>query len=109
MEKALRGKTIRVYPARVYMVCAQSGMADVKRLACTLLRCHKSGVISSKLIESKKFYLSLRVKTTSAQRMLCDVCENSERVYIGYDYDAVFSEHGRIVIAQNALEALCQE
>ena len=109
MEKALRGKVIKVYPARIYLVCAQLRMTDVKRLACSLLRCHKGDVVSSKLIEDKKYYLSLRVRTSSAQRMLCDICENSERVYIGYDYDAVFSEHGRIIIAQNAIETLCQE
>lgn len=109
MEKALRGKVIRVYPARVSLVCAQSRLTDSKRLACALIRSHKEDILSSRLIENKKFYLSLRIKTSSAQRMLCDICENSEQVYIGYDYDAVFSEHGRVIIAQNALEALCQK
>ncbi|MBQ8623003.1 MAG: adaptor protein MecA [Oscillospiraceae bacterium] len=109
MEKALRDKVIRVYPARVSLVCAQSRLSDSKRLACALARSHKENILSSKLIENKKFYLSLLVKTTSAQRMLCDICENSDRVYIGYDYDAVFSEHGKVIIAQNAIDALCQK
>lgn len=114
MKKALEAgcekkRVIRVYPARVTLMCAQSRIADSKRLAASLLRHHREGIISSKLIENRKYYLSLLVKTSLAQYMLPDICENSDKVYIGNDYDAVFSEHGRVMIPASALEVLSQK
>ncbi len=105
----LKKAVIRVYPARLPLVCSQSRLCDLKHLASALESQHKENIISSRLIENRKYYLSLLVKTSGAPRMLCDICENSERVYIGYDYDAVFSEHGRVVIPYEAISVLCQK
>ena len=105
----LKKAVIRVYPARLPLVCSQSRLSDLKHLANSLNRQHKDSIISSRLIENRRYYLSLLIKTAEAPRMLCDICENSDRVYIGYDYDAVFSEHGRVVIPCDAISALGQK
>lgn len=114
MKKALdagceKKRVIKAYPAKVTLMCAQSRIADSKRLAASLLKHHSEGIISSRLIEHKRYYLSLLVKTSLAPNMLPDICENSEKVFIGNDYEAIFSEHGRVIIPCSAIEALCQK
>lgn len=105
----LKNAVIRVYPARLSLVCSQSRLCDLEHLAAALEKRHKESILSSRLIQNRKYYLSLLIKTATAPRMLCDICENSERVYVGYDYDAVFSEHGKVIIPRDAVSALCPE
>lgn len=99
-------KRITAYPKATNLVCVTKSEKDAAVLGFALKR-HRSSIISSSLYTSGDYFLCLRLLTKDALKILPDICEHSERVYIGYDYPSIIKEHTKAVIPFSAVEKLC--
>ena len=100
-------RRLRAFPRETPLVCLASDENTVRNLAESLERAvDKHSAEKSSLILAGSFCLGLKVRTREIPTLLPRICEHSEAVCIGKSYPELFSEHGHVLIAHNALKAL---
>ena len=105
---ALGDKKIGVcaYPAVVNIVARSKNMDTARNLARILGKNYSASIKSSRLVYSRGVCLSVKVKTVTAPQMLGAICEHSDIVCIGKNYESILCEYGSVIYEENAIERL---
>ena len=105
-------KRIKAYPSSTGLTCEVGDIHGAVSLALALNR-HKGSILSSSLLKLRSCYMCIKLKTKDIYKVLPDICEHSNRVFIGKDYLYVIKEHGKTLIPSNAAEiinsSLCRD
>lgn len=96
---------IKAYPKYTYIVSCSSGLSDVKNLSRALLR-RQAAIESSLCLSDSGYYLCAKVEVDRIPSQIGDICEHSDRVFIGKDYYLAVREHMTQVIKASAVEKL---
>lgn len=98
-------KRITVRPKLMSAVCEVDSLNEAKIL-CGVLKQSLKSIQSSSFYMTDSYYLCIKLLTADADKLLSYICEHSERVYVGYDYQAVIKEHAYELIISEAIEIL---
>lgn len=102
-DKKLR---IHAYPAQVNIVAKTKNLANATNIAKALDKNFGGHIKSSRLFFSQGVCLSVKVKTFTLPQMLGQICEHSDAVFIGKNYDSILCEYGSVIYENNAIERL---
>lgn len=97
---------IHAYPAQINIVAKTKSMASATNIARALEKNFGVFIKSSRLYFSQGVCLSVKVKTFTLPQMLGQICEHSDAVYIGKNYDSILCEYGSVIYENNAIERL---
>ena len=105
---------IRAYPKFTKVVSAYGSLSDIKALSRKLT--DKERLSSSSLYSRKsedgganEYYLCFEAEARKLESQLGDICEHSERVFIGRYYYSIIREHYIPIIQNNAAAKLSQK
>lgn len=104
-KQAAHKKKINAYPYGIFVTCETIDIYGAFTLAKALKR-HQKSILSSSLFKLKTHYMCLKLRTKDLEKVLPDICEHSNRVFIGSDYLGIIREHGETLIQSKAAEAL---
>ncbi len=96
---------IKAYPKFINIVSHLPKSADVKSLSRALVG-NRSVAGSSLYISGNGYYLCVLAGTRQAAALIGNICEHSERVFIGKEYYIAVREHMTPVIDAYAVQKL---
>ncbi len=105
---------IRAYPKFTRVISASGSLSDIKALSRKLAG--KAELSSSSLYSRKsgnegasEYYLCFEAEVGRLESQLGDICEHSERVFIGRYYYSIIREHYIPLIKSGAARTLSQK